>query len=87
MKTIWKYALKISDDRQEFTLPVNAAILFVAAQGEELCMWVEVPTDRRAAIKRIFKVHGTGHPIHPADIWRGSAVIPPFVWHVYEVML
>jgi hypothetical protein len=33
---------------------------------------------------RYFYVFGTGHPIPDWLIHRGTAITPPFVWHLYE---
>jgi len=85
MKTIHKHVLDIVDEIQELTIPQNSKILFVGNQNGNLTFWIEVDT-ASTPIMRSFVVHGTGHPIRNNEIYIGSAMIAPYVWHVYEVI-
>ncbi len=60
MKTIWKYPVTMG--RWTQSMPVDAEILLVQVQHEEVQMWVLVDPD---AIRegREFEVYGTGHSI------------------------
>jgi hypothetical protein len=48
-----------------------------------LTLWAEVQPDLTPTSRRVTIV-GTGNPIpaHPGE-FVGTAVMPPFVWHVY----
>lgn len=62
MRTIFKYAVEISED---FTVqaPEGAEWLSVQVQGGEVQIWARVNTIRPAAEYR-FGVHGTGHELN-----------------------
>ena len=84
MRTIWKFPIPVSN-KAVIELPRNSFFLFVANQNDKVCAWFEVETDFEMET-RTFLIHGTGHPIPPGEFWRGSAIVGPFVWHVYEVV-
>jgi hypothetical protein len=83
---IWKYTLAITDT-QDIEMPSGARILSVANQNGELCLWALVPT-ANATKTRCIEIIGTGNPISPnheaSRRFIGTAVINPFVWHVFE---
>lgn len=84
MTTIWKYTVPIQDKLQ-LRLPEGAKILHVGNQGGSVQMWVLVDSTAPKS-ERDFLVIGTGHPV-PERVpieYIGSAVVPPFVWHVFE---
>lgn len=84
MKTVYKYALPITDEPKPILLPADAPIVLIEVQGGSLCMWVELdPED--TVVERFFCVHGTGHPIVDTRRHRGSTQMGSLVWHVYEV--
>lgn len=93
MRTIWKFPLEITDF-QQIEVPENSSMLSVAFQdrhptyplagGKQLCLWVQVDTDRPMRKRGIYVV-GTGNPM-PDVIAQfiGTALDPRgFVWHVY----
>ena len=82
--TVWKYVLTMSDE-QEVIMPVDAEILHVEMQGAVLCMWALVKADSKMK-HRIFRIRGTGHHVDSNDIYIGTAVSDPYVWHVFEVV-
>lgn len=88
MKTIYKYALRVTDE-QRVDLPRGAVVRLVAVQGHALCLWAEVDPEAPLS-SRTFRIYGTGHPILTTDdeilFYVGSVVMDPFVWHVYEVL-
>lgn len=85
MKTIWKFVVRLSEEPTFISMPKVSDIKHVDVQGEDICFWAEVnPTSRK--VTRTFKVHATGHPVDPYEEYLGSAQMPPFVWHVYEVL-
>jgi len=83
---IWKYELRVTD-MQPVEMPKDAELLSVANQNGTLCMWVRVDADNDRETRHI-EIIGTGNPI-PQDMgvdrrFIGTAVINPFVWHVFE---
>lgn len=87
-KQIWKYALGMHD-LQEVAMPRGAAILSVAEQNGHLCLWAMVDADAPRE-NRMIAIVGTGNPIPSVDglelRFIGTSVIPPFVWHVFELV-
>lgn len=82
---IFKYTLSISDEPQTFEIPEAGMLCMVANQDGQLCLWVQVDPSRPTE-KQTFVVHGTGHEIQDREDYVGSAIVPPFVWHVFRVM-
>ena len=84
MKTIYKYAIGITDE-QAVTMPRGAKILSAGLdpQGNP-CVWAEVDTDEKD-ISVTIEIFGTGNPIQPHPRkFIGTFVDDVFVWHVYE---
>jgi hypothetical protein len=86
MKTIYKYPLAISDS-QAVLMPINAQILSVQFQREDLCLWAVVdPEEKKHA--RVFHIVGTGHLVPPPEKVRFIGTVQQFngklVWHVFE---
>ena len=84
MRTIRKFDLEIDDSPQVKEMPRDAEILFIHPQDGLLMMWTLVVPER-ARVRRQFAVHETRHPIPQDREYVGSAVMPPFVWHVFEI--
>lgn len=88
LKTIWKYLLNVTDGDQELQLPVGAKIFSVDSQRGILCIWALVDPDEDLE-KRVFRVHGTGHPIADSEKLKflGTCVVlnDSLVWHIFEV--
>lgn len=82
MRKIYKYVLTITDE-QTLRLPQGANFLTAQMQREQLCIWVEVDTDRPLE-PCTFLIHGTGNPIG-AERKRYIATVQdgPMVWHVF----
>lgn len=83
---IWKFELEITD-WQEVMMPVGAELLSVANQNGSLCLWAMVDPSKGSQ-PRYIEIFGTGNPI-PTDMgvdrkFLGTAVVNPFVWHVFE---
>lgn len=83
---ISKYTLGIRDF-QQVLMPKGAKILSVANQDGYLCMWAMVKPDEPME-QRDIEIYGTGNAIPVcfgnAREFIGTAVIDPFVWHVFE---
>jgi hypothetical protein len=88
MRTIWKFQLTTTD-LQHVQMP-KGPILFVAAQREVPCLWVEVDSEA-PRIERLFAIYGTGHQM-PEGInqdYLGSYMLMEgaLVFHVYELIM
>ncbi len=86
MKTIWKYPLDIQNEANELEVPLGGRALFVAVQEGVLCVWFEVDPEMPPETREL-GVIGTGHVFSAdrAPTYIGSVLMPPFVWHVYEL--
>lgn len=86
-KNIFKYPLEITDE-QTIEMPVNARILTVKTQGNQICLWALVTPDHTLE-KRKIRIYGTGHPVDMENIiYIGTTMTEGenFVWHVFEVI-
>ncbi len=85
MQVNYKYPLKV-DRRQMVEMPLGAIILSAQFQGNNLCLWARVDTDK-PPVNRIIHIYGTGHEME-SHIHRyiGTAQMPHdiLVFHVFE---
>lgn len=85
MTKIFKYELEITGLSQPLLLPDQGQIVSVAAQNGKICLWVLfVLGADKFPQTRHFSIRGTGHVIQDG-VYIGTAHIPPFVWHVFEI--
>lgn len=85
MKTIYKYRIERTD-RQLITLPVDARIIHVGLQDNELHLWAEVSTEGMSEQRTIY-IRGTGHPLTGTEGRHlGTVMDGLFVWHIYEAL-
>ena len=84
MRTIYKYRLPVGAVFH-VAMPTDAKIIHVGNQDGSVHIWAEVE-NANPRETRNFVIVGTGHEM-PRDEGRhiGSAIVPPFVWHVYEI--
>lgn len=81
---IWKYELEVTD-RQIVRMPVAADLLSVANQRGKLCLWAMVDPENPNKVERDIEIIGTGNSMPEGRrSFIGTAVIDPFVWHVFE---
>jgi hypothetical protein len=88
MRTIWKETIRVVDEPQAVAMPPDAVVRHVdsAMPGEfHINVWFECDPRNRPKETRFLRVHGTGHDIAEDEIYLGTAMMPPFVWHVFEV--
>lgn len=85
MLTVYKYELSIYS-----TLEIHEGATFLdvqmqkQAEGPDVpCAWFFVDTDA-PKVERRFRIVGTGHPVEPMSVYRGTFQAHPFVWHVFE---
>ena len=88
MRTIWKDTKPISDV-VTFRLPAPFTLRHIACETPDtISVWAEVVPDG-SPLARTFAVVGTGHPIpavvEGSGLFAVTCVVPPFVWHVYEI--
>jgi hypothetical protein len=87
---VWKFPLPLSDGPHTVAMPAAAEILYVAAQGQSVCLWAQVTAEAARSeyrTERRFIIVGTGHPFDPEGHTHvGSCLMMggQFVWHVYE---
>jgi hypothetical protein len=84
VKVIWKFPL-LKQIVQTVWMPEGAEILYVAQQGEWLCLWALV-TQRNPGVKRHIQIVGTGQSPEEEATYIGTVVMrgDQFVWHVFE---
>jgi hypothetical protein len=82
MKTIWKYPLSPSALME---IPEDSNILAIQVQRSQVCMWVELDTDK-PLVSRYIRYYGTGHelPDDPGE-YISTFQLGDLVFHVYEV--
>lgn len=82
---IYKYKL-FPGCLQTFRLPAGAMVCTFAAQGNDLCIWVQVNPMKRT-ILRAFEVVPTGGMVPTDGEYVGTALMSDgaLVWHLYEV--
>lgn len=88
-RVIYKYTVPVDDQMHSFELGWFDSVVHVGSQTGDtydgVQMWVEVHRTGPKAGRR-FRVIGTGQPIEDNERYIGSAMCPPFVWHVVEIV-
>lgn len=81
---VWKYPLDLIDI-QKINMPAGARILSVDNQKGILCLWAMVNEENPEQLRTI-EIVGTGQEPIPSfhRTFIGTAVMPQFVWHVFE---
>lgn len=88
-KVIWKYRVPL-EDSFSIEMPEGAKTLCVQVQRSEPHIWVEIPTDTKGYIRKIFYLIGTGHRLDMTNLrYIGTFQLPygNLVFHLYEVGL
>ena len=94
MRTIYKYQLQITD-AQVIYMPPNSTVISVAVQDGFLYCWAAVdifPGDETELFTVTIRIYGTGQPLEMDapllgryERFIGTVLMPPFVWHVFQV--
>lgn len=86
MKKIWKFPLTF--ETCKLNVPVGAEFIHFDMQGGNPTMWalVELTRSPMDPEKVTLRIVGTGHPIYDNEVYIGSCMDPPFVWHLVEVL-
>ncbi len=86
---MFRYVVSVDD--QPHVVPLSHSPVAVAAAphgtyGWAVEFWAE-HTQGAPAVKRTFKVFGTGHPLPEDAKWIGTCARTPggLVWHLYEI--
>lgn len=83
MRTIYKYPL---GERTELQLPASSIVRHLAAQRQNLCLWIEQDITEVVIELRLFLAIATGSPVPSRGQYVGTAAMPDGdVWHVYEI--
>jgi len=83
MRTVYKYPLKVEDGKQCILLPEDSKLVTIGSQEDKPVMWFEVDPSTQP-LPEIFRVYGTGQPIHINYDYTGSSFCGMYVWHVYR---
>ena len=85
--SVYEYTLELLDSTI-IDLPVQAKILSVAFQGEQLCLWAEVDPSYDLKESRHIEVFDTGHPMPYYRYYERQFISTVFtgqlVFHVFE---
>lgn len=84
MKTIYKYPINLTTEKQRLCLPENSQLLSVQMQNEKLCVWALIDESQPMSMVR-FHIFGTGDNL-PDDlnaVFLGTVQDGIYVWHVF----
>ena len=87
MKTIHKYPINFKTEELSLTMPINAQVLTVQFQNDQLCLWARVDSEEEQVEKREFRRYGTGLEVNEFDLEYISTVQEgngSLVWHIFE---
>ncbi len=85
VKTIHKYPIALKGNNA-VDLPNGAVFRHFGTDGQgrlKFWMWFEVETAEEL-MSRSFRIVATGDEIPKRTVYRGTVVVPPFVWHLFE---
>lgn len=82
-RTVHKFPLE--GGRTECLVTKGSKFVHFGLQGSELYVWIEVDQNQTEKATLVFSIIGTGWPIPPDLVHRGSVILGvQFVWHLYE---
>jgi hypothetical protein len=83
---MFRYTVPADERAHPFTLTHSPVAVAAFNDSNAVEFWVEHTTGA-PAIKRWFRVFGTGHPLPDEARWIGTCARTPsgLVWHLYEV--
>jgi hypothetical protein len=86
MKTVYKYEIELANE-VTLDLPVGAEVIKFDKDPNrtQLCIWCIVDTNQPIKAKT-FAIRGTGGNIESNLWYLTSAIVNPFVWHLFEVV-
>jgi len=85
MKTIYKYPLKMTLDKQIIEIPMTGQIVDFAFQDDDPFIWMLFDKLFEGHNQKvIINIRGTGHDVSPeTQIYFKSAHVAGFVWHLF----
>ncbi len=87
MKVIYKYEITALDPIKTFKWPRFSKVVHVGTQtAGTMQIWLEIRQPDETLEERTFVVYGTGHYVTDGDVYVGTVLDAPFVWHLYERM-
>lgn len=90
MRTVWKINLDPAEPFPDFgEVPAGGKILSVdqdPGNPHLVAVWFLVLTEHQPDTRPPHQLYltGTGHPVGDFDTFVGTAMCPPFAWHVWE---
>ncbi len=85
MRTVWKFELEPTAQRQPIEMPRGAKLLACSLDWEAMpCIWAEVDTEAPREV-RMIGVLTTGADLEQATEYVGSFAVKPLILHVYEM--
>ena len=82
--TIWKFPLELTDSQFIENIPTDIEPLHLAIQGNQICLWVKVPSIRSSITRVEIRCFGTGVDISDNLEHLGTVVLPDMtVWHYF----
>ena len=87
MQTVYKYEMSPLIV-QVIEIPSGGVCRHVGEQNGNICLWVEVDTDR-PMLDRTLRIVGTGHPLPKDEELDFLGTVPMangLVFHIYEVV-
>jgi hypothetical protein len=86
MRTVWKQELKLTAERQDFTMRGFEKVVYVAEQRGVITLWFLADPESAYHDQRAFQIFGTGDTAVPDKAEHlGSVQMGWYVWHVFEV--
>lgn len=82
-RTIRKYLLLPTQLPQNIVTKKGAILRYMQAEGESLCLWMEIDEIEIKEESRMVTVVGTGWSIPDDGLYLGTSTIGNCVWHVY----
>jgi len=82
---IYKYVSPMRSGGVSHTMPVDAEVVSVGLQGDQLCIWAQIDLEQDLKEGRSFSVVGTGQgfTLVPTK-YHGRVTDGPYEWHVLE---
>jgi hypothetical protein len=86
VRRMFRYVVPVDDRAYPFSLSHSPVAVAAHNDSRAVEFWVE-DTSGAPAVRRWFRVFGTGHPLPDDARWVGTCQRTPagLVWHLYEV--
>lgn len=85
MQRVFKETFPPGPAEMAVDLPEGAEVVHFAEQNNKLCFWFIAPGASTTTVLRRFRVVGTGVPIRENATYIGTALVDPYVVHLFEI--